>query len=230
MNNIIPSTVVDGFFNNPYQIRDFGLEATKQGGSNLGKLTYRGERSKCLSVIHPILFSHINRKILSSYFDLNRDNVSWTSEMTYQLTDESYGDGWVHTDHFRKADYSRPPLLTGIIYLTPNAPLECGTSLYRPKSVAAEHLHLDVKNSGNVDPDLRKSEYYDVCRKENNDQFEKIMTVNNLFNRLVIFDSSYLHCADRFFGNTRENSRLTIVIFMTELYVNQTPIARIRSL
>jgi hypothetical protein len=96
--------------------------------------------------------------------------------------------------------------------------------------VAAEHLHLDVKNSGNVDPDLRKSEYYDVCRKENNDQFEKIMTVNNLFNRLVIFDSSYLHCADRFFGNTRENSRLTIVIFMTELYVNQTPIARIRSL
>ncbi len=224
MNSIIPSTIVDGFFHNPYEIRKHGLDSAQHISVDQNKTMYRGKRSKCLSEIHPVLFDHINRKILSSFYDLSHENISWKSEIKYQLTDESFGDGWVHTDYYR------PSLLTGIIYLTPNAPLECGTSLYQPKDMAANQLHDQIKKRGNEDIELRMSDHYFECRKENNDQFEKILTVNNLFNRLFVFDSHYFHCADRFFGKTRDDSRLTLVIFITELLVNHTPITRIRSL
>jgi hypothetical protein len=223
MSNTIPHTVIDGFFDNPYSVREYGLKMAQNLDVDCKNVAYRGKRSKCLSEIHPLLFDNINRKILSSFYDLGKENISWKSEIKYQLTDESFDDGWVHTDQYR------PSLLTGIIYLTPNAPLECGTSLYWPKNLAANQLHDQVKKDGNRDIELRRSVHYDKCRKENNDQFEKILTVNNLFNRLFIFDSHYFHCADRFFGNTEDNSRLTLVIFMTELFVNKTPITRIRS-
>jgi hypothetical protein len=223
MNHTIPSTIVDGFFDDPYRVREFGLQSAQSIQSDHNGLAYRGERSECLSVIHPGLFDHINKRILSSFYNLNKENISWNSEIKFQLTDESFGDGWVHTDHYE------PSLLTGIIYLTPNAPLECGTSLYRAKNIVAHPLHNDLKKKANVDLELRQSDYYSKCREENNQQFEKILTVNNLFNRMVIFDSSCFHCADRFFGNTRDTSRLTLVISILELYVNQTPITRIRS-
>jgi hypothetical protein len=222
MNNIIPSAIVDGFFNNPYEIRKYGLNAARHTLSN-NNITYRGKRSKNLSEIHPLLFNTINQKILSSFYDLRSENISWRSEINYQLTDESYGDGWVHTDYYT------PSLLTGIIYLNPDAPLDSGTSLYRPKNLVAKQLHEDVKKNANRDEGSRKTDYYNQCRIENNEQFEKILTVNNVFNRLFIFDSTYYHCADRFFGKTDEDSRLTLVIFIQDLYVRETPVTRIRS-
>lgn len=223
MNNIIPSTIIDGFFSNPYEIRKYGLEVSQYLDIDNKNIQYRGKRSECLSKIHPILFDNINRKILSNFYDLENESISWKSEIKYQLTDKSFGNGWVHTDQYR------PSLLTGIIYLNPDAPIECGTSLYRPKNLAANQLHDKIKKEGNMNEELRTSEYYSECRRENNQQFEKILTVNNLFNRLFIFDSHYFHCADQFFGQTDEESRLTLVIFMTELFVNKTPITRIRS-
>ena len=218
------STIIDGFFDDPYKVRELGLEVAEHTPIDKNQVTYRGERSACLSKIHPVLFDQINRKILSSFYDLNKEDISWKSETSYQLTNGSFGDGWVHTDYYRGA------LLTGIIYLTPNAPLNSGTSLYQVKNIAARTLHDDVKRKGNANLELRNSKYYLECKRENNHQFEKTLTVNNLFNRLFVFDSSYYHCADHFFGNTREDSRLTLVTFINELFVNQTPITRIRSI
>ncbi len=223
MNAIIPSTIVDGFFNDPYCVRELGLQSTQTTHTDQNGITYRGQRSECLSIIHPTLFDQINKKILSSFYDLSKENISWRSNIQYQLTDESFKNGWVHTDQYI------PSLLTGIIYLTPNAPLECGTSLYRSKNIVSKQLHEDIKKKANADFELRQSDYYHQCREENNQQFEKVLTVNNLFNRMFVFDSHYFHCADRFFGNTRDTSRLTLVVFITELFVNQMPITRIRS-
>lgn len=224
MNNIVPSVIIDGFFDDPYKVRTYGLEVTNQLDIDNKNIVYRGKRSKCLSEIHPLLFDQINRKILSSFYNLQTENISWSSEIKYQLTDGSFGDGWVHTDYYR------PSLLTGIVYLNPDAPLNSGTSLYRPRNIVANQLYEDIKKEANQDINLRNSDYYFRCKNENNNQFEKILTVNNIFNRLFVFDSRYYHCADHFFGNTKDNSRLTLVIFMSELFVNQTPITRIRSM
>lgn len=223
MNNIIPNTIVDGFFDDPYQIREFGLQSAQHTETDRNQVSYRGQRSECLSKVHPVLFDQINKKILSSFYDLSKENISWKSNIRYQLTDESFKYGWVHTDYFV------PSLLTGIIYLNPDAPLDSGTSLYRPKNLVAHTMYDDVKRKANIDLEFRQSDYYFKCREENNNQFEKILTVNNLFNRMFVFDSRYFHCADRFFGNTRDTSRLTLVVFLYELFVNQTPITRIRS-
>lgn len=49
--------------------------------------------------------------------------------------------------------------------------------------------------------------------KEERDLFKKNMTVENVFNRCVMFSPDKWHAADSYFGNTLEDSRLTINFF-----------------
>lgn len=223
MNDIIPITVIDEFFIDPYEVRKYGLEVTKNT-QTVNNITYRGKRSECLSEINSSLYKSIIQKIVSIFYSSkNEEDITLKVEIKYQLTDESFGNGWVHSD-------SGISLLTGIIYLNPDAPLDCGTSLYYPKKIGVTQLHEKIKKIANTDENLRKSSYYQQCREENNQQFKKILTANNIFNRLFLFDSNYYHCADRFFGKTKDDSRLTLVIWVHELYVKETPISRCRSI
>jgi hypothetical protein len=75
VNNIIPNTIVDGFFDDPYQIREFGLQSAQHTETDRNQVSYRGQRSECLSKVHPVLFDQINKKILSSFYDLSKENI-----------------------------------------------------------------------------------------------------------------------------------------------------------
>jgi hypothetical protein len=220
--HIIPTTIIDNFFDDPYAVRQFGLQFSKeiQIIDIKNNIAYRGKRSDCLSEIHPHLFNLISKKFFSSFYDLSSEKIEWVADIRYQLTDGSFGPGWVHKDS--------PALITGIIYLNPGASIESGTSLYQPKNIACKQLYENIKKDANQNIDLRNSEYYVKCREENNSQFVETVRVNNIFNRLVAFDSSVYHCGTNFFGETAESSRLTIVFFIHKLIVNQTPITRIK--
>ena len=88
----------------------------------------------------------------------------------------------------------------GIIYLTPNAPAQTGTSFYKSKITNRMKLHNDhdiVFENG----------YYDSTK------FELIDTVGNVYNRLILFDSKIIHAAPVYFGNTMENGRLFQLFF-----------------
>jgi hypothetical protein len=89
----------------------------------------------------------------------------------------------------------------GVLFLTPNAPVKTGTSLFRSihtkNMKVPEKDHAQVFQNGYLDPT----------------QFERVDSVGNVYNRLVLFDSLTIHAASEYFGSTKENGRLFQLFF-----------------
>jgi len=88
-----------------------------------------------------------------------------------------------------------------MVYLTPDAPVESGTMLLRSKITGARHI-----SDPNFD-DSFKGGFYDKTK------FEVVDNVGNIYNRLVIMDSHCIHAASQYFGQSKEDSRLTHLFF-----------------
>lgn len=91
-----------------------------------------------------------------------------------------------------------------VIYLTPDAPPNTGTSFYRSKK------YPNIRSSH-----VSESNYYDVFEGGFYDKtkFDLVDVVGNVYNRLVIFDSKLIHAASEYFGQTKEDSRLFHLFF-----------------
>jgi hypothetical protein len=91
--------------------------------------------------------------------------------------------------------------LAGMVYLTPDAPFSCGTSLYA-------HKKTGLRNENDFeDTNVFEGGFYDKSK------FELVDTAGNVFNRLVLFDAKCIHSANEYFGTTKENSRLFHLFF-----------------
>ena len=89
----------------------------------------------------------------------------------------------------------------GMIYLTPGAPYQSGTSLFAHKTTGA-------RCEGDPGSDLAfNGGFYDRSK------FDLVDTAGNVFNRLVLFDAKCIHAANEYFGQTKENSRLFHLFF-----------------
>lgn len=88
-----------------------------------------------------------------------------------------------------------------MIYLTPGAPVESGTRLHRSKINGT--MHMDDANSQQA----FTSGFYDGTK------FETIADASNLYNRLVIMDAKNFHSAGSYFGQGKEDGRLTHLFF-----------------
>ena len=88
----------------------------------------------------------------------------------------------------------------GMVYLTPNAPYDCGTSFYAHKSGIR---HESDFNSN----EAFSGGYYDSTK------FDLVDVVGNIFNRLVLFDAKSIHAASKYFGTNIDDSRLFHIFF-----------------
>ena len=92
------------------------------------------------------------------------------------------------------------------VYLTPDAPYDCGTSLIAHKKTGVRHcddpgimgVWSDTSPTGNF-CDGSKWEHIDV--------------IANVFNRLVIWDAHCPHTASKYFGFDKTDSRLFHMFF-----------------
>jgi hypothetical protein len=103
----------------------------------------------------------------------------------FQLCTNS-DETWLHHDETGWA---------GVLYLTPNAPVNSGTGIYRhiPTQQFTGPANLDV-------------------RKEN--EWELITVIGNVYNRLAIYNGQLFHRSIvPGFGNSVETARLTQVFF-----------------
>lgn len=93
----------------------------------------------------------------------------------------------------------------GMLYLTPNAPYQCGTTLYGHKVTRARSFYDpgwdDSWKNMPGDPHLDRT------------PFEPVDVLGNVYNRLVLFDASSIHSASEYFGTVIENSRLWQMFF-----------------
>ena len=213
----IPVTIFDNFLDDPDKIRNWALSLEYFPDSE-GR--WPGLRTNQLSEINEPFFHLVCKKYFSQFYDLKKDQISWVVSMYFHIIDEKYDSGWVHTDE----EISQ---ITGLIYLTPKSNLNSGTSIYQEKKniVTSDHYNGQRK----VDFFLNKisNEESVKFRDAHNSQYEETIRVSNIYNRLISFDSHLHHAAQDFFVKDTD-SRLTLVFFVNELLVNNSPVGRVR--
>jgi hypothetical protein len=201
----IPITIVDDFFKNPDEIRQKALSFDYDYGI---KGSYPGFRTKNLKLIDKDLYRLISNKIFSLFLDIDKEVSSFELSIYFQYVSKDFDFGWAHIDI--------GAYCAGVIYLTPNPPKETGTIIFNDIQNMEKHLKLqEVKL--NYYTNGTKHKDYDKIRKENNGLTDKNITVENVYNRALIYPSNYVHSENKFFGDTKENSRLTCVFFLTKV-------------
>jgi hypothetical protein len=84
----------------------------------------------------------------------------------------------------------------GIIFLTPNAPINTGVTLYRSK------------NTGKMTTDNSDKNIVFRNGQQDTTEFEPVDIIGNVYNRLVIFNSRLIHSISHNFGKDIHNGRL----------------------
>jgi len=178
--------IVDNFYQNPEAIRKFALEQEyDQGG--LGK-RYIGDRTK-----EQFLFPGLKEEF---EYIMNRKIVNWESHGMngrFQVCKEGEPIAY-HCDNQTWA---------AMLYLTPDAPYQSGTSTHALKGTDIRHItHPDIlkcfrPGSQNLDRTI----------------FEPVDSFGNVYNRLVIFNAGYIHSATDYFGFNNDNCRLWHIFF-----------------
>jgi hypothetical protein len=228
----IPTTVVDNFFETPSMIRKLALSLEYTKGNGI----YPGVRSKFLHQIDPGLARYFNQKIFSLFYDFNIHHVNLKVESMFHMISSKYEEGWIHNDlnyqnNIPETDWE----IAGLVYLTPDAPISGGTSLYRVNSdinfnpiEMQEFKELKRKFYQGEELDL---EHYRQLRDQFNNSYTKTTEIGNVYNRLVVYNASDWHRGNIFFGNNQEDSRLTLVFFakMKPMEWVQNPIERSKS-
>ena len=90
----------------------------------------------------------------------------------------------------------------GVLFLTPDAPPDCGTTFYRSKYTKKMKAETDEEFSIVFKHGFLDSTGFDV-----------VDVVGNVYNRLVLFDAQQIHSASNYFGNETENGRLFQIFF-----------------
>jgi hypothetical protein len=211
--DLIPVTIVDDFFDDPDSIRAMALNLTFKKGYNAP-----GARAICPSDISDI----VCKKIFAMLIDMNKHIVEGKADLYFQLTTEELEEGWVHSDVGKT-------YFAGVVYLTPNAPLSGGTSIYKAKSDSFDMSPLQQIKQRVYMGESTDLEEFKKARKQNNDLFYKTVEVSNIYNRLVMYPVNEFHSENKLFGTTKDDARLTLVFFVTHIASNSMlPIDRMK--
>ena len=161
---IISSIIVDDFYNDPHETREFALQ---QEFNVIGN--YPGFRSK----------PFYNQSVV----DLIQDIVFFSGgKITNWATDEYNGAfqyatqrdrSWMHSD--------QTTTWAGICFLTPNAPITAGTGLFRHKETGIHTAPL--KGDGTYDYEMLNKIYLD---SQDMTKWEMTDMLGNKFNRLIL--------------------------------------------
>lgn len=205
--NLYPVTIVENFYEDPDAIRTFALSQKYKFREQMKGVGYvfPGCRTKELSLINKPLFENISKKIISLFHNAEHDYMRWVITTSFQSVSAEYGNGVIHTD--------QNTVFAAVLYLTPNAPLESGTSLFKPNSKFDEEKYQRCLKEN----DKRFDEGRRVMDTSYHDMFDEIVRVNNVYNTLILYEGRHYHAANAFFGETLKDSRLAQVFFVTKI-------------
>jgi hypothetical protein len=231
----IPVTVVDNFFETPSLIRQMALAETFTKGNGV----YPGTRTRFLHQIDPMFARYFNQKVFSLFYDFDVHHVNLKVEAMFQLISKDYEEGWIHNDlNYENRNYETDWEVAGLVYLSPQPFLDGGTSIYSidktkmaPMSKVAENKEFKRKFYNQEITDPAELAEYRLRRDSYNNTFNETVKVNNVYNRLVVYDAAEFHRGNKFFGSNKDDSRLTLVFFakMKPIEWVSNPIIRSRS-
>lgn len=183
MNSNPPSyIVIDNFYRNPEAVREFALQCDFKLHPN----NHKGRRTdECFRFegLKERFEEIVGKKIK------NWNLYGCNGCFQYCIA----GDQLVY--HCDLQEYA------GVLFLTPDAPVQTGTSFFRSKHTKKMKVEKDERNI------VFRNGFYDST------EFDKVDTVGNVYNRLVLFDAQTIHAASEYFGTTKENGRLFQLFF-----------------
>jgi hypothetical protein len=200
--NFYPVTVVDNFYENPDEIRKFALSQTYKHCFEIKDFpyTFPGSRTEDLSIIHPELFQKFCHKLTSLFHNFDHDVLRWQMTTCFQSVTKNFERGVIHHD--------ANTAFAAVLYLNPNPQKNSGTTLYKAGKLFDQQKY-ELALSAN-DERFKKNQPVDTSY---HDMFDEIVTVENIYNTLIIYEGHHHHSANEFFGDTLDNSRLAQVFF-----------------
>tara|TARA_R110002153_G_scaffold166607_2_gene319112 strand:+ start:652 stop:1698 length:1047 start_codon:yes stop_codon:yes gene_type:complete len=191
-------TVIDNFYSNPDAVRELALQQDFEHSEY-----HKGKRTS---------FKYC---------------VDGTKEKIEKLLGLSITD-WDNQAHNMVFQYCTPadPLVyhydgqthAAVVFLTPDAPSETGTSFFRHKKEKWLDRALEVGKNGVTSNVLRKSLEERFIGAEHDDfldgtKWEEVDRLGNKYNRFAMWDAKQIHAASKYFGNSKETGRLFHMFF-----------------
>lgn len=176
--------IVDDFLTNPDEVREYALSLEfTESGNYPGKRTERDYNESVINTISDILRPHAGE-------------ITQVLGCQYQLTTSAM-KSWVHADTYNT--------WAGVLYLTPDAPPDGGTGLYRHRRTGLDmHPHDNPSLADEISDD--GSDYT---------KWERIETIANKYNRLVLYRGDLYHSSLEYFGRGLEDGRLFQTFFIS---------------
>jgi hypothetical protein len=181
--------VVDNFYEDPLAVRNYAL--SQYFFDDEGYLGMRTRKQFFFDGVKERFEKIINKKI-SSWEEESMNGRFQTCKAGTPLV--------YHCDQQKWA---------AMVYLTPDAPIECGTSFYRHKQTKKHHNSQFYNNNDDLTAVFNQKTFLDKT------PYEMVDTVGNIFNRLVIFDGGLIHAASEYFGWDIPSSRLFHMYFFS---------------
>jgi hypothetical protein len=158
-----------------------------------------------LSAINKPLFEKVSKKIISLFHNEENDYMQWAIATSFQCVSEEFGEGVIHTD--------QNTVFAAVLYLTPDAPLDSGTSLFKPNDKFDEDKYEQYLKEN----DKRFDQGENVMDTTYHDMFDEVVRINNVYNTLILYEGRHFHAANQFFGKTIKDSRLAQVFFVNKI-------------
>lgn len=173
--------IQDGFYNNPEEVREYALQQDFNVSGN-----YPGIRTGPYPEPFFTNMKYEMEKITGKKVTYWPDQYN----TAFQYTTED-SKTWTHYD---------PTKWAAVVYLTPNAPIESGTGIYRHKETGI-YQHKE----GQID-------YNEIVTSE--DDWELLDFCGNIFNRIVVYRGTFYHRSRLAgFGTDKYNGRLFQTFF-----------------
>ena len=170
--------IIDNFYGNPDAVRNYALQQEFTVTGN-----YPGKRTL------PYLPEDL-KKGIEYWMPFAGSVTNWFEDQghtgAFQIA-TAQDRTWIHADHFN--------MWAAVCYLTPDAPAESGTALYKHKQSG------EFRRTGN------NHEGYDYTKWE---QFDRI---GNKYNLLIIYRGDLFHASLDYFGDNLTNGRLFQTFF-----------------
>jgi Family of unknown function (DUF6445) len=205
--NLYPVTIVENFYDNPDAVRKFALAQKYKFCHEQTEISYvyPGSRTLDLSFLDKNLYDNICKKLVSVFHNSEHDYMRWVISTSFQSVAAQYDRGVIHSDH--------NTIFAAVLYLTPNAPLNSGTSIFKKNKTFNEKKYIQALDDN--DAKFKTGEI--AMDTAYHSMFDEIVRVNNVYNTLIIYEGHNFHAANQFFGKNLTDARLAQVFFINKI-------------
>ena len=214
-----PVAVLDNFYENPDLVRQFAL-SLDYSPSDDGR--WPGKRSLPLHEVNQSFFTTFCNKIFRLFYNSDFRDIHYQVTTQFQSISNysenaasELNSGWIHSDN---------AIFSGVVYLNPNPQKNTGTNIY----TKIDENNTPLKQSEKFklylgEEPVDESEYASQLL-DNNSIFEETISIKNVYNRMILFESEVFHGVQSLYSSSEP--RLTQTFFVHTVNAGPYPVVR----